>query len=255
MLRIILATGICLTVQMAVAFDHSHKDWDSVLKKYQNVQGFVRYKALKADSAKDGNHLFEKYLTSIQEVRAKEFASWSREQQMAFLINAYNALTVKLIINHYPITSIKKIGGIFTKPWGMEFFSLFGGEIKSLDPIEHKWLRPKYKDYRIHAAVNCASYSCPPLRREAYVAEKLDEQLNEQMTAWLQDKERNNVDLAHKDFEVSKIFDWYKDDFETWGGGVVKVILKHAKIDKVEGALQGIQLKYLPYNWDLNEAP
>ncbi len=238
----------------AAKMDQSHALWTQVLQKYQTEKGLLRYKQLKADSAKDPKHPFNVYVASIQAVPYKEYQSWTKEQRMAFLINSYNALTVKLILKNYPVASIKKIGGFFTKPWSVEFFSLLDGKIKSLDPIEHEWLRPQFKDFRVHAAVNCASISCPPLRHEAFVADRLSAQLDGQMRAWLADTSRNRIKGASAVWEVSKIFDWYGDDFETWGGGVQNVINKYLKKPISPKVLKTIKIKYLPYNWDLNEA-
>ena len=139
-----------------LAFDHGHGKWDNLLKKYVNTEGYVNYGKWKASPQEP-----DSYLGDLQKVTYKEYTSFSKEQKSAFLINAYNAFTVKLIIDNYPIKSIKKIGGLFS-PWKKEFFSILDGKIKSLDPIEHEWLRkkPELKDPRVHAAVNCASISC-----------------------------------------------------------------------------------------------
>lgn len=235
------------------SFDHGHAEWTKVLATYQNPVGLVNYAGLKADLAKDPVHPFGRYVTSIQSVSSGDFEKWTDNQKKAFLINAYNALTVKLIVDHYPVKSIKKIGGIFRKPWSLEFFSLLGGKIRSLDPIEHDWLRPKFKDFRIHAAVNCASISCPPLRHEAFVADRLDEQLDGQMRAWLTDSQRNALDSSKRVFTVSKIFDWYKKDFEEWGGGVVAVINRYLKTPLSREVASQVKVKYLGYDWGLNE--
>lgn len=247
----------------AFAFDHTHKEWTSVLKEYQTKKGLLKYKKLKADTdkskeSKDAKktkiHVFNSYIDSVQAVSFKEYSSFSKNEKMAFLINSYNALTVKLILDNYPVKSIKKIGGWFTKPWSVEFFSLLDGKIKSLDPIEHEWIRPKFEDYRIHAAVNCASFSCPPLRNEAFVASRLDKQLDGQMVAWLKDQNRNQISLKSNTWTISKIFDWYEGDFKKWGGGVVNVISKYMKKPLDPEASKKIKIKYLNYNWDLNEA-
>lgn len=225
----------------AHAFDHSHKDLTDTLAKYQDADGLMKYAGLKKDSAA----AFARYVQAIQGVTNGEFNGWSANQQKAYLINAYNALTVKLILDNYPVKSIKKIGGLFTKPWSVKFFKLLGGQLEALDPIEHEFLRPKYKNHRIHAAVNCASYSCPPLRHTAFTADKLDAQLDEQMTVWLADAGRNQ--LGANPLKISKIFDWYKKDFEQWGGGVLAVVGKYGKP-------AGRDIEYLDYNWDLNES-
>jgi len=231
----------------AYGFDHDHKLWNETLAKYLDAKGMVKYRALKAD-AKDARHAFTRYLKELENVPRATYDGWNAGQQQAFLINAYNAFTVRLILDNYPVKSIKKIGGLFTKPWSVKFFKLLGGEIQALDPIEHEWLRPKFKDYRIHAAVNCASYSCPPLRRTAFTAAGLSIQLDEQMKIWLSDPERNQ--LGGEPLKLSKIFDWYGKDFEQWGGGVLKVVAKHAPQPPA-----GKNIKFLDYNWDLNESP
>lgn len=252
--KLILTFIFATFSQSSFGFDSTHKQWTDILAKYQTAEGLIRYKDLKSDETKGPNHPFALYLKSLSEVPETEFNKWSKNDKKAFLINAYNALTVKLILDHYPVKSIKKIGGFFSKPWSLEFFSLLDGKIKSLDPIEHKWLRPIYKDYRIHAAVNCASFSCPPLRHEAFQGSKLDAQLDDQMKAWLQDKTRNQLDPAHKVFKVSKIFDWYKKDFDAWGGGVVAVINHYMNPPVSRDVAKEIEIQYLDYNWDLNEA-
>lgn len=250
-------TGLIVSLLInleASALDHSHKAWTNLLSTYQTADGLVRYQKLKADIAADAKHPFLTYLKDLQAVSESEFNGWSKDDQKAFLINAYNALTVKLIVDNYPVKSIKKIGGLFKKPWGIEFFSLLGGKIKSLDPIEHEWLRPMYKDYRIHAAVNCASISCPPLRREAFLGARLNAQLDDQMQKWLADKTRNQIDASAKVFKLSKIFDWYKKDFETWGSGVVPVVMNFIKPPLDRSIASQVKIEYLDYDWNLNEA-
>lgn len=253
-MKLACALLVLLLPLTASAFDHSHAKWSEVLKKYQDSSGLMKYKQLKADSKKSQDHSLHLYLKAIQGVPLTEYNSWSDNQKKAFLINAYNALTVKLIIDNYPVKSIKKIGGWFTKPWSIEFFSLLSGQIKSLDPIEHEWLRPNFKDYKIHAAVNCASISCPPLRSEAFVADQLDQQLDDQMKLWLNDKSRNEVNLSKKIFKLSKIFDWYKEDFEKWGGGVKTVVNKYLKSPLSQKDLNKFEVEYLDYDWNLNES-
>lgn len=240
---------LLLFTSTAFGFDHTHADWSNVLKNYQTDKGLIKYKQLKED-AKVKSHKFNTYLKETSSLTYADYNKLDDRKKMAYLINAYNAFTIKLIVDKYPVDGIKDIGGFFSKPWGIEFFSILNGKIKSLDPIEHKWLRPKFKDYRIHAAVNCASISCPPLRNEAYVGEKLDAQLDDQMKAWLSDPSRNSVNPNSDSVTISKIFDWYEDDFRNWGGGVLNVINKHSAKEKIKNA----KIKYMNYNWDLNEA-
>jgi len=202
---------------------------------------------------KTQDHPFQRYLKSLQGVDRAQFDAFTPKQQKAFLINAYNSLTIKLILDHFPVASIRDIGGLFGNPWKLEFFSLLGGAIKSLDPIEHEYLRPVYKDYRIHAAVNCASRSCPELRGEPYVAEHLDRQLDEQMARWLHDPSRNKVDRSSRKMLLSKIFDWYRDDFVNYGGSIDAVIQRHAGDVYASAIASKFATDYLPYSWQLNE--
>ena len=236
-------------------FDHTHSNWNAVLSQYLDQDGLVAYKSLKEDlNQKKTAHSFENYLASLQKVSKRDYDAWSKNDQKAFLINTYNAFTIKLIVDNYPVKSIKDIGGFFTKPWDVKFFSLLGGAIKSIDPIEHDFLRPKFEDYRIHAAVNCASISCPPLRRDAFVGKILDSQLDEQMQIWLLDRGRNRFDATTGEARISKIFDWYEKDFEKWGGGVKGVLLKHGD-DQVKKAVKSSKkFRYLDYDWNLNES-
>ena len=244
---------IILPIQKGFSFDHSHMIWTKTLKEYQNSVGLVNYKKLKKDTEKSKSHSFLLYLKSLEDVKYDNYKKFSDKEKMAFLINAYNAFTFKLIVDKYPVKSIRDIGSLFTKPWDVEFFSLLGGKIKSLDPIEHKWLRPEFKDFRIHAAVNCASISCPPLRSEAFTADKLDAQLEEQMKVWIADKSRNEFNHGKKIWKVSKIFDWYESDFEDWGKGVKNTVNKYLPKPLNKKALKEIDLDHLKYDWNLNE--
>ena len=135
------------------------------------------------------------------------------------------------------------------------FFPLLGGKIHALAPIEHDFLRSQFKDYRIHATVNCASKSCTELRAEAFVPERLSEQLDDQMQRWLQDPSRNRVDISSQTIYLSKIFDWYGKDFDQWAGGVASVLTKHAPQVYKQSLGASYKIKYLEYDWTLNETP
>lgn len=234
------------------ALDHNHTKWGTVLKNFQNPEGLVDYAGLKS-AAKDPNHEFNAYLKELSSVSFKDYEKFTREEKMAFLINAYNAYTFKLIINHYPLESIRDIGGIFSSPWKKKFFKILDGKLQSLDPIEHDWLRPMFKDYRIHAAVNCASISCPPLRNEPFVPTKLEAQLADQMKFWMNDTTRNRYNAAKGEIFLSKIFDWYGKDFEKWGGGIKAVVNKYGPPSAQEALKNGGDIDFLDYDWGLNE--
>lgn len=229
---------------LAMNFDQEHKIFNHVLKQYLNSEHFVYYKKLKAD-IKDAKHPFNQYLTEIRKVSFKEWNSWSKNDQMAFLINSYNALTMELILENYPLESIKDIGFLWMNAWKKDFFKLLDGKMTNLDTIEHKYLRANYHDYRIHAAVNCASISCPVLRKEAYRGKDLDQQLDEQMKTWLGDLRRNDC----KKNKFSMIFKWYREDFEKEGPGISAVLKKFTSCENLPQ-----KVDYLDYNWQLNEA-
>ena len=241
LLPLLLAAG------SALALDHSHRAWDDLLKKHLVVldggrASQVRYAGVAQDRA-----ALKGYLGELSAVTPAEFGGWTREQQMAFLINAYNAFAVEKILMRYPeIRSIWDFGKLFSNPFKDRFFVLFGKN-SSLDEIEHEILRPKYKDPRVHYAVNCASVGCPMLREEAYVAERLDRQLDEQAARFLSDRSRNR--FANGRLEVSRIFDWFKEDFEP----------RERYFARYAGAL-GMplgatpRLTFLDYDWSLNDS-
>lgn len=248
---------LCLFYSTATlaGFDHTHEPFNQVLRSYLNEQGLVHYARLVDDFKKEAKHPLALYLEQLESVSPEAYDNWNELQKKAFLINAYNALTLKLIINHYPVKSIKDIGSLFTKPWSIKFFKLLGGKIQALDPLEHDVLRASFKDYRIHAAVNCASISCPALRGEAYTASKLEAQLDEQMRLWLADPSRNQIDPARKEQKLSKIFDWYGQDFIKWGGGITSVLKRHSPNSSWTALGDDIKIKYLDYDWRLNQTP
>ncbi len=192
--------------------DAGQAPWDALLKKHvrwlpDNKQTRVDY----AGFAKDRAEL-KKVLDAYSAVPRAEFDAWSQPQRMAFLINAYNAFTVELILTKYPdLKSIKDLGSFVQSPWKKKFFKLLGDE-RYLDWIEHEQLRPNYADPRVHAAVNCASIGCPALRNEAFTAQKLDAQLDDGMQRFMADRTRNR--FKDGKLEVNSIFKWFREDFE-----------------------------------------
>ncbi|WP_426058698.1 DUF547 domain-containing protein [Hymenobacter sp. B1770] len=221
-----------------------HSAYDRLLKKHVNEKGLVSYKGFKADSKE-----FDQYLDLLS--KNPPAKSWSKNEQMAYWINAYNAYTIRLILNHYPVQSIKDIGSkikipFVTTPWASKFFSI-GGEKMSLDNIEHGTLRKKYNDPRIHFALVCASISCPRLRNEAFTADKLDRQLDDQGRDFLNDPSKNK--LGKDAVLLSKYFDWYKGDWSNNGQSVASWVNKYASTKMSPSA----KVEYLDYNWKLNE--
>ncbi|MGA0023248.1 MAG: DUF547 domain-containing protein [Burkholderiales bacterium] len=199
----------------AQAFDHDHKAWDALLKKHVVLidggkASQVRYAGFAQEPA-----ALKTYLGTLSKVSAQEFSGWSKPQQMAFLINAYNAYTVEKILTRHPdIRSIWDFGKIFGNPFKDKFFKLLGRDF-SLDMIEHETLRKPgaYNEPRVHFAVNCASVGCPMLREEAYVPTRLDAQLEEQTRRFLSDRSRNRYNPQSNTLEVSEIFKWFSEDW------------------------------------------
>ena len=228
----------------ARAFDHSHSAFTSVLKQHVRGGSFD-YEALKSDPKG-----IESYLGSLAAVKESEFNGWSEKQQIAFLANLYNAATLKLVVDHYPVKSIKNIGGTFSSPWKQKVVDLFGSTT-TLDHIEHGLLRVNYKEPRVHFAVNCASVGCPNLRSEAFQANRLDAQLDEQARVFLADKSRNRVE--GNTLYLSPIFDWFAGDF-TKNGTVEEFVAPYfSGADRKAIAAGGLKVKYTDYNWSLNK--
>jgi hypothetical protein len=219
-----------------------HSEWDVLLKKHVNAEGFVRYKNFIADSAS-----LNRYLARLSAAHPQK--SWSREEQMAYWINAYNAFTVKLIVDAYPVASIKDIkSGIpfVNTVWDLKFINI-QGQIYDLNNIEHGILRPQFKDARIHAAVNCASWSCPKLCNEAFTAGRLETQLEDAMRLFVNDPQRNRI--TDNKAELSAIFNWFAGDFKRQSGSVRAFVNRYAEV-KIGN---DTPVSHLDYDWRLNE--
>jgi hypothetical protein len=256
-----LLPALWLTRAQAQAFDQGHTLWDALLKKHvrwlpDNKQSRVDYAAMAAD-----RDALKAVLAGYSAVTPAQFAGFAKPQQMALLINAYNAFTIELILTAYPkLKSIKDLGSLITSPWKKSFFSLLG-EPRTLDWIEHEQLRPKYGEPRVHTAIVCASIGCPALRSEAYTADRLDDQLEDGMRRFLGDRTRNRASAGK--LEVSPIFKWFREDFEKGHQGFQKledVFARYAAQLSSEPAVQE-QLKarrltpeFLDYDWSLNDA-
>lgn len=265
-----LFSALFCSIAAAQTFDHSHQAFTDLLKKHVVlVDGGKASQVRYANFAKDRAQL-KAYLDGLSKVSDAEFKGWSKAQQMAFLINAYNGYTLELILQSYPVKSIKDIGGVFDNRWKRKFFKLLGKD-SYLDQIEHEILRKpgSYNEVRVHYAVNCASIGCPMLREEAYVADKLDKQLEEQAVRFLSDRSRNR--FANGKLEVSNIFNWFKEDwaanFTGFDGKTPPIasredyFARYAKLlaDKPEDqkkiADKAAQITHLDYDWNLNGAP
>lgn len=214
-----------------------------------------------AGFARDREQL-KTFLASLSKASQAEFDGWQRNDQLAFLINAYNAWTVELILTGYPnLDSIRDLGSLFRSPWRKAFIPLLG-KTRSLDEIEHELIRGTggYNEPRIHFAVNCASIGCPALRAEPYVGDQLDFQLTDQTRRFMQDTSRNR--LTDKGLQLSAIFKWYREDFERGWGGYERLedfLADHAdalqlSADNLRQLRAGdLDIAFLDYDWDLND--
>ncbi len=216
----------------------SHELWGQLLKKYVSDEGKVNYSELKKESAQ-----LDQYLKLIQAAHPNE--SWSINERKAYWINVYNAFTVKLILNHYPVKSIKDIGGTLSSPWDIRFIEI-EGKSYNLNELEHQILRPIFKDPRIHFAINCASFSCPKLLNEAMIADKVEEQLTALGKSFVNDSKRNI--LSAEAIQISEIFKWFQEDF-TQKGSLIDFLNQYSQT-KISAEAK---MTYLDYNWTLNE--
>lgn len=211
----------------------NHSNWNSLLRKYVNTKGNVNYAGFKKDQA-----LLQAYLDDLSKNPPQ--SSWSRNEKMAFWFNAYNAYTIKLIVDNYPVKSITDLKG--GKPWDVKWIKI-GTKTYSLNNIENDLLRPTYKDARIHFAVNCAAESCPPLYNQAWTEENLAAVLDKQAKAFINNPAYNKI--AANKVQVSKIFDWYKEDF----GNLIEYLNKYSTTKINANA----KVEFLEYDWTLNK--
>lgn len=221
-----------------------HQIFDDLLNKYVDESGNVNYKGFKKEKS-----LFKKYLKELK-TNPPDISLWPKNDQMAFWINAYNAFTIELILDNYPITSIKDIGAklqipFVNTPWDIKFIEI-GGEAYDLNNIEHNILRKNFDEPRIHFAIVCASVSCPSLRAEAYVGNKLEEQLTHQAKIFLADTTKNRI--SQNNIEISKIFSWFKGDF-TKNETLISFLNQYTPVAISTDA----DISYMKYDWRLNE--
>lgn len=216
--------------------------WDDLLKKHVDDNGRVNYSGFIED--KD---LLNTYLKFLSNNPPND--SDSDHKKLAYWINAYNAFTIKLIIENYPLKSIKELGATIqipfvNSPWDLKFFKI-GDDKMCLNDIEHKILRKKFNEPRIHFAIVCASNSCPNLRNEAYSSELLESQMNEETIAFINDSSKNKI--TEESIEISKIFSWFKGDF-TKNSSLIGFLNRYSNVPISEDA----KVNFIKYDWGLN---
>ena len=259
--RRLLLAGLMLAISgPATALDAAYAGYGRLLT--QSVQWSADGHASNVDytQLQQQRAALDAVLAEWSSVGQAEFDGWTRAQQMAFLINAYNGFTLQLILSRYPkLQSIRDLGSVLRSPWKQPFFVLLGQQ-RTLDWIEHEQLRPRYRDERIHFAINCASVGCPALRPEPYIAAQLDAQLDDQQRRYLGDRRRHRYDAATRTLQVQAIYQWFADDFARNGGSVAAWLAQRADLlsdtesDRVALRRADVRIEYLDYDWALNDS-
>jgi hypothetical protein len=265
--RFLLLTFIIFCSSSAYAFDHDYSNYGEVLQTYVK-DGLVNYGALQKN--RKG---IDQFVKEIGDVTKNEYENWARDQQLAFWINTYNGWFLKIVIDHYPIrggrllgvfypeNSVQRIPGIWD-----DIKTRTAGREVSLNDIEHKILRPIFKEARIHFAIVCASIGCPALRSEPFRVSSLQRQLEDATRDFVNNPTKVRWNADEKKLELSKIFDWFSGDFasfadESWlklyskkQGGPVAFVSKYLPAAIVETLKKGkVKVDYLDYDWHLNE--
>ena len=244
---ILIGAGPCRP-GLAAEFDHAI--FDQVLKSYVNPRGLVDYNGIAADQS------FPIYMQSLE---AAQPEAMSRDGQLAFWINAYNAVTIDKVIKWKPKKSVREtfVPGVWT---GTKFFTsrehTVAGRSLSPDDIEHDILRKRLKDFRIHFAIICASSSCPQLPRFAYTAENVQAGLEAETRRYINSDRGTQIDAAQNTLYLSKLFDWFAGDFESTSGSIQNFMKPYLDAKTLEFWAQGSKIKFLHYDWSLNaQAP
>ncbi|MDH4069892.1 MAG: DUF547 domain-containing protein [Ignavibacteria bacterium] len=215
-----------------------HTDFSAVLSEVVR-DGLVDYQEIKTDER------FRRYLNQLSQTDPD--AIRDKADRLAFWINAYNAFTIELIVDHLPVQSIREITVGETGPWDIVWIGI-GGELYSLNQIEHEIIRKQFNEPLIHMALVCAAISCPPLLSEAYTGERLKEQMEHSARLFLADTTKNRYDETTRTLYLSELFQWYGDDFTARYGSAVRFALGVIGVAESDG----ISVRYLPYNWNLN---
>jgi Protein of unknown function, DUF547 len=235
---------------IAAAQEPNYAEWNRILKAHYDPARGMDYRSLKA---KDANAL----QSLRQQLGRVNVSALDRKQHLAYWINVYNVNVVATVVERYPVDSIRDIStdpivrlNVFKKERVP-----FGGELLSLDDVEHKKIREAFKDARIHFAINCAAKGCPPIRPEAFTGARVDAQLDDQARKFLAKSVRYERDGGELTLHVTKIMDWFGDDFDNWAGGRVAFLRKYVPADKQRLIAQAkdVELEYDDYDWALND--
>lgn len=222
-------------------FDHA--TFDALVREHVDGEGLVHYAALAREST-----ALDAYLSSLA---TAPFQQLGRDERLALLLNAYNAFTLRLILDHWPLDSIKDVtsdGRWDDRRWRL------AGETLSLDQIEHERIRPRFREPRVHFALVCAARGCPPLRAEAYVGERLEAQLADQTRRLHSDERWLRFDPASGTLRLTKLYDWYRSDFLQVAPSVEEYVAAHvSSVRTTLDAGRSVKIRWLSYDWSLNE--
>ena len=231
-----------------VEFDHKHPGLGKVLEGVSDGFGMVKYEEL--DVVRPD---LEAYLNLTASVPRTQFDGWERAKRMAFLINIYNATTLKLLADYYPVKSIKDIGDL-RRVWDLEVVRLFGEKF-SLGHLEHEMIRKQFTSPSIHFALVCGSRGCPPLRKEPYTADKLETQFSDQAQAFLRDRKKNYIDLKSKTLFLSEIFMWFRDDFGKNDTQIIALVAEYFETTEQQFLMEGeFKIHYTKFDWRVNQS-
>lgn len=235
MIKKILFATICL---LYINSYSQTSIWNNLLQKHISNEGWVNYDSFSKDVSQ-----LDIYLTYLNKTSINK--NWSKDTKKAFWINAYNAYTIKLIIDNYPLKSILDITQNNKNAWEIPFAKI-GGKTYTLNHIEHQILRKTYKDPRIHVGVNCASISCPAMPNKAFTKENINSLLDKGIKVFINNGVRNTISQDH--LELSQIFNWFKDDF-TQQGNLISFINKYSDVKVEKNSI----ITYKKYDWKLNK--
>lgn len=258
------AAAAVVVGRASAAGDPGLAAWDALLRRHvawdaTGTASTVSYRGFEAERAE-----LRRVLDGWSAVTRGQYDGWRRDERLAFLINAYNGFTIELVLSRYPdLRSIKDLGTLLQSPWKRRFFTLLG-ESRHLDWIEHDTIRAPgaFDEPRIHFAVVCASVGCPALRPEAFTAARLEAQLEDGVRRFLRDRSRNRWNPQRGRLEVSKIFDWYRGDFEQGHRGIASLpafLARYAELLTDDPAAQAtirearVPIAFLDYDWALND--
>ena len=225
--------------------DAVHAPYSALLQKYVQGNG-VAYDAWDKNAAD-----LQSLKDYLAEMAAQNPGDWEKDRALAYWLNLYNALTLNLILENYPVKSIKDLGSLLKSPWNKEIVTVAGKEL-TLNNIEHNIIRPRFDDPRIHFALNCAAVSCPPLASYAFLPSKLEAQLDAVCQNALAQK--NWLQLKDNTILVTKIMDWYGNDFRSGGGSIRTFLAKYQPEDKESILDENNKLEFMDYDWALNRA-